>query len=381
MKKDIELVKSESAKLYQEIIDNGYDESIAKQISDDLSTKGGYLFNKSHSALYSILTLKTAYLKCKYPVEFFCALLNQKRDDYGALNKYILDAKEFGVSLLPPHLNKSDRGFAITDGKILFGLEAIRGVGEKFVDLLIEERTTNGKFENFNNFYERMNPSNKVVIDLTKAGAIPCKDKRNFLLQFASKQFEKKPYKQVVSLPKLSVLKEKYGIDTDVIKDKQVRLDLYNKEKEKEYLEQQDEKYKASMNEFAEKYLQNEKFWEFDALSVFINDNPFVEAYKYIKTPFGEVEEGAKGLVVGAISNIQKKKDRNGKQFAFIWTYSAFGLIEVICWHTQFKQYEDLIKKGNQIAMLCKKSDEKAVVQEMKTYEQWLDDRKLSKLK
>ena len=65
MKKDIELVKSESAKLYQEIIDNGYDESIAKQISDDLSTKGGYLFNKSHSALYSILTLKTAYLKWK----------------------------------------------------------------------------------------------------------------------------------------------------------------------------------------------------------------------------------------------------------------------------------------------------------------------------
>ena len=135
------------------------------------------------------------------------------------------------------------------------------------------------------------------------------------------------------------------------------------------------------MNEFAEKYLQNEKFWEFDALSVFINNNPFVEAYKYIQTPFDEVDEGQKGLVVGAISKIQKKKDRNGKQFAFIWMYSAFGLVEVICWHTQYKQYEDLIKRGNQIAMLCKKSDEKAVVQEMKTYEQWLDDRKLSKLK
>ena len=147
-----------------------------------------------------------------------------------------------------------------------------------------------------------MNPSNKVVIALTKAGAIPCKDKKNFLLQFAAKQFEKKPYKPVVSLPKLSVLKEKYGIDTDVIKDKQVRLDLYNKQKEKEYLEQQDEKFNISMNEFTEKYLQNEKFWEFDALSVFINNNPFVEAYKYIQIPFDEVDEGAKGLVVGAIS-------------------------------------------------------------------------------
>lgn len=379
-KKDIALVKSESAKLYQEIIDNGYSEEIAKQISDDLSTKGGYLFNKSHSALYSVLTLKTAYLKKKYPVEFFCALLNQKRDDYGALNKYILDAKEFGVTLTPPHLNKSDRGFSVYDGKILFGLEAIKGVGEKFVDSLLEERA-NGKFENFKNFYERMNPSDIIVIALTKAGAIPCKDKRRFLLQFADSQIAQKEYKPVVSLPKLSVLKEKYGIDTDVIKDKAERLRLYNIKKEKEYIETQKEKYNKSMTEFNERYLQNEKFWEFDALSVFINDNPFVEAYKYIQTPFDEVEEGSKGLVVGIIANIQKKKDRNGKQFAFLWMYSAFGLIEVICWHTQYKQYEDLIKRGNQIAILCQKSDDKAVVKEMKTYEQWLDDRKLSKLK
>lgn len=379
-KKDIDLVKKESTKLYQEIIDNGYSEEIAKEISDNLSTKGGYLFNKSHSALYSILTLKTAYLKKKYPVEFFCALLNQKRDDYGALNKYIIDAKNFGVGLLPPHLNKSDRGFKVSDNQILFGLEAIKGVGEKFVDVLIEERNK-GNFKNFNDFYERMNPSNSVVIALTKAGAIPCKDKRQFLLKFADKQFERKPYKPVVSLPKLSVLKEQYGIDTDIIKDKEERLMLYNKKRENEYIETQKIKYNKSMQEFSDKYLQNEKFWEFEALSVFINNNPFVEAYKYIDAPFEEVEEGAKGLVVGVIANIQKKKDRNGKQFAFLWMYSAFGLIEVICWHSQYKQYEDLIKRGSQIAILCSKSDEKAVAKEMKTYDQWLEDRKLLSLK
>lgn len=379
-KKDIDLVKKESAKLYQEIIDSGYSEAIAKEISDNLSTKGGYLFNKSHSALYSILTLKTAYLKKKYPVEFFCALLNQKRDDYGALNKYIIDAKNFGVRLLPPHLNKSDRGFKVSDNQILFGSEAIKGVGEKFVDVLIEERNK-GNFKNFNDFYERMNPSNAVVIALTKAGAIPCKDKRQFLLKFADKQFERKPYKPVVSLPKLSVLKEQYGIDTDIIKDKEERLMLYNKKRENEYIETQKIKYNKSMQEFSDKYLQNEKFWEFEALSVFINNNPFVEAYKYIDAPFEEVEDGAKGLVVGVIANIQKKKDRNGKQFAFLWMYSAFGLIEVICWHSQYKQYEDLIKRGSQIAILCSKSDEKAVAKEMKTYDQWLEDRKLLSLK
>ena len=57
--------------------------------------------------------------------------------------------------------------------------------------------------------------------------------------------------------------------------------------------------------------------------------------------------------------------------------YSAFGLIEATCWHTQLKQYEDLIKRGTQVAMLCAKSDDKAIVKEMKSYDQWLEDRQL----
>lgn len=376
MKKNIELIKSESEKLYKEIIDNNYPDDIAKEISDFLASKGNYLFNKSHSALYSILTLKTAYLKAKYPVEFFCALLNQKRDDYGALNKYILDSKDFNVELLPPHINRSDRGFKVYEGKILFGIEAIKGVGEKFVDALIEERNKR-KFDNFNDFYERMQPSISVVIALTKAGAIPCKDKKQFLLRFASEQYNNKEYTPVKTLPKLSVLKEKYGIDGSVIKDKEERIRLYNIEKKKEFQKTQKEKFNKQMNEFCEKYLQNESLWEFEALSVFISENPFIEAYKYINKDFDEVEDGSEGVVVGIVANIQKKKDRSGKQFAFVWLYSAYGLVEVTCWHSQLKAYEDLIKRGEQISVLYKKSDDKAIVKEMKSYKQWLEDRKI----
>ena len=373
-KKNLELVKSESEKLYQEIIDNGYSEDIARQISDELSQKGGYCFNKSHSALYSILTLKTAYLKAKYPVEFFCALLNQKRDDYGALNKYILDSKNFGVELLPPHINRSDRGFKVYNGKILFGLEAIKGVGEKFVDVLIEERDIKS-FDNFNDFYNRMSPSISIVVSLAKSGAIPCKNKRQLLLNFAATQYEKKEYTPVKSLPKLSILKEKYGIDGTIIKDKEERIRLYNIEKKKEFECIQKEKFNKLMQTFCDKYLQNENLWEFEALSVFIGENPFVEAYQYIQKDFNEVEDGGDGVVVGIVANIQKKKDRTGKQFAFVWLYSAYGLIEVTCWHSQLKAYEDLIKRGVQVSVLYKKSDDKAIVKEMKSYEQWLDDR------
>lgn len=375
-KKDIMLIKSESSKVYNEIIDNGYPKELAKEISEFLASKGNYLFNKSHSALYSILTLQTAYLKAKYSVEFFCALLNQKRNDYGALNKYILDAKDFGVELLPPHINRSDRGFKVYNGKILFGLEAIKGVGKKFVDTLIEEREK-AVFKDFNDFQERMSPSITAIISLAKAGAIPCKNKRQFLLKFASKQYPIKEYTPVKTLPKLSVLKEKYGIDSSIVKDKEERIKLYNIEKRKEFDILQKEKFNNSMKAFSEKYLRNEGLWDFEALSVFINKNPFVDAYQYIQKDYDSVADGENGVLVGVIANIQKKKDRNGKQFAFIWLYSAFGLVEATCWHTQLKQYEDLIKRGTQIAILYSKSDDKAIVKEMKTYEQWLKDRKL----
>lgn len=377
-KKDVNLVKSESAKLYQEIIDNGYSEEIARRISDEMSEKGGYLFNRSHSMLYAVMTLQTAYLKAKYTVEFFCALLNQKRDDYGALNKYILDAKDFNVTLLPPHLNKSEREFSVHMQNILFGLEAIKGIGEKFVNLLLEERSR-GNFSNFNDFYSRIKPSNSIVIALVKSGAVPCKNKKQFLIKFAAQQFAMKPYKKVNTLPKLSILKEKYGIDTDTVKEKSTRLELYNKFRKREFEELQKEKYEKSISDFQEKYLQNEEFWEFEALSVFINRNPFVEAYKYIRKPFEEIEDGGYGVIVGVIANIQKKKDRTGKQFAFIWLYSAFGLIEATCWSSQLKRYEDLVKRGNQIALLCQKSEDKAIVNEIKTYEQWLNDRRIKR--
>ena len=375
-KKDKTLVKQEADKLYSEILKNGYIEELAKRISEYMATMGGYSFNKSHSALYAILTMKTAYLKAHYPAHFFCALLNQNKSDYGVINKYIIDAKEFGVEILPPHINKSARGFTVNDGKILFGLEAIKGIGEKFVDEILEERSET-KFLSYKDFVERVSPQKSQIISLVKAGAIPCKNKKRFLINYAKELFEYKTYTDVTTLPKLSILQEQYGIDTSTIKDKEARLKLYNQRKSIEYQILQDNKFNAHMNDFSEKYLQNEEFWEFDALSIFISNNPFEQAYRFISQSFDDVPDNGEGVTVGIIANVTKKKDRKGKQFAFISLYSAFGLIEITCWHTQLKQYEDLIKRGTQVAIMFNKKDNKATVKLMKTYQQWLVDRKL----
>ena len=78
--------------------------------------------------------------------------------------------------------------------------------------------------------------------------------------------------------------------------------------------------------------------------------------------------------LVGIIAKVQKKKDKNGKQFAYINIYSSFGLVEGIVWHSQLKEYEDLVKKGQQVAILCKKdSEEKVIVEKLKPYSKWLE--------
>ena len=374
-KKDKNLVKKEASKLYEEIVENNYEEQLAKKISEYMALMGGYCFNKSHSALYSVITLKTAYLKAHYPAYFFKALLNQNKNDYGTLNKYIIDAKEFGIEILPPHINKSEKLFSVEDEKIRFGFEAIKGIGTVIVDHILNIRE-DGKYQNYEDFVSRTYPSKSTIISLVKAGAIPVKNKKRFLMDYAQSLFEWKPYKEVVTLPKLSILKEKFNIDTDIIKDKSERLSYYNMARNKLYNIEQQEKFKAHMKEFEDKYLQNEQYWEFDALSIFITNNPFEKAYEYL-TPFEDVENGTKGVVVGIVANVTKKKDRHGKQFAFVSIYSAYGLFEVTVWHSQFKAYQDLLVRGQQLTLLCKKNDDKAIVVEIKTYDKWLKDRKI----
>ena len=382
-KKNVELVKQESSKLYQEIIDNGYSEEIARTISNDLSTKGGYLFNKSHSYSYAVLCFQTAYLKAKYPVYFFKALFNLNKDKAGMVNKYIIDSKQFDVSVLPPHINKSEMNFAVYDEKILFGLSAISGIGENMAQELIENRSANGKFENFEDLLNRISLTKAQVISLVKAGAIPTKNKKQFLIKYLKSLYTPLTFKPVMKPPSYLELINKWDMDIEQYRigtkkydyDKEAILVAFNDLKRKEFDKAQEERLQKHIDS-NNKYLENEQFWEFEALQIFINDNPFDKAYQYMEKQFEDVPLGEKCAIVGVISQIQKKKDKNKKQFAFVNIYSSFGLVEGILWHTQLKEYEDLVKKGSQVAIKCKKdAEDRIIIEKMKPYSQWLHER------
>lgn len=387
MKKNKELVKQESKKLYQEIIDNGYSEEIAKTISDDLAEKGGYLFNKSHSYSYAILCLQTAYLKANYPVYFFKALFNLNKSEAGAINKYILDAKDFGVEVIAPHINHSDVNFSVYDNKILFGLSAITGIGDKVAELIIEERNEHGNFHNLNDLLNRVELTKAQVIQLVKAGAIPTKNKRKCLIKYLESLYKPvKEYTEVSKLPPYTQLIVKYDMD---IEKYRIGTGKYDYDKAKMLLDynairrqEADEKAKVRFQKYIDenkKYLEDESFWEFESLQIFLNNNPFTESYKYISNQFTNIEENDKAVVVGVISKVQKKKDKNKNQFAFINIYSSFGLIEGTVWSSTYKKYEELISKGSQIAVVGKKiNDESMIVEDIKPYTTWLRDRHIN---
>lgn len=381
-KKIVELVKKESEILRNEIVDNGYSKEIANKIADELSSKGGYLFNKSHSYSYAVLCFETAWFKAHYPTYFFKALFNQNKDKAGAINKYILDAKYFKVSVKPPNINHSGMNFTVDNGQVLFGLSAISGIGESLSKQIIEERENNGIYKSFNDLVTRLSLGKASVIALIKSGAIPCKNKKEKLVSYLKSQYQPLKFSEVQSLPTYKKLEEDWGINLQdyiiptsgkrIVYDKDALLIKYNKLKKEQFNDSQEIRFQKYIDE-NKKYLEDEQFWEFQTLQVFINDNPFDAAYKFL-TPFEDIIDEEKCTLVGIIAKVQKKKDKNGKQFAYINIYSSFGLVEGIVWHNQLKEYEDIVKKGQQVAILCKKdSEEKVVVEKLKPYNKWLE--------
>lgn len=381
-KKIVELVQKESEILRGEIVANGYSKEIADKIANELSQKGGYLFNKSHSYSYAVLCFETAWFKAHYPNYFFKALFNQNKDKAGAINKYILDARYFNVDIMPPNINHSGMNFTVDKDKVLFGLSAIGGIGESLSKQIIEERENNGIYKSFDDLIQRLSLGKASVIALIKSGAIPCKNKREKLISYLKSEYQPLKFSEVQSLPTYKKLEEDWNINLKkyvipssgkrIVYDKEALLTEYNRLKKIQFEENQKVRFQKYIDD-NKKYLEDEQFWEFQTLQVFINDNPFDAAYTFL-TPFEDVPDGEKCTLVGIIAKVQKKKDKNGKQFAYINIYSSFGLVEGIVWHSQLKEYEDLVKKGQQVAILCKKdSEEKVIVEKLKPYSKWLE--------
>ncbi|MCD6224315.1 MAG: DNA polymerase III subunit alpha [Deltaproteobacteria bacterium] len=152
---------------------NGIDPGKAGMLFDLIEKFGGYGFNKSHSAAYALISFQTAFLKAHYPVELMAALLTSEMHTIDHVVKYINECRSRNIDVLPPDINESGRDFTIKDGKIRFGLVAVKNVGEGAIGSICKIREQ-GSFKSIFDLCERvaLKKVNKRVLEsLIKCGA------------------------------------------------------------------------------------------------------------------------------------------------------------------------------------------------------------------
>lgn len=332
----------------------------------------GYSFNRGHSVSYGLLSYLTAYLKYHYPVEFMTACLNTRADNISKIGILINECYNLGIEILPPNINKSRKDFTAfpKEKKILFGFLAIKGLGMSSIVSTLENRP----YKNFHDFLDRSGATSKVIISFIKAGCFG-KYKKSLLLDYFEYTYPKKQYKPVKTVPTEKILKEQWGIEKGDRKSKDESLiKEYNKKREIDFKKKEKATYDKKLQDFKEKYMQNEYMWEFETLSMFITDNPLKEMSHYI-TNWDLVKEGEEPCILAVIVDIKRKKDKNNNVFAYLDLYTVNGIIEAVAWSSKYKKYSDLIEKGRCISILGRKSENKLFVNEIKSFEQWKKDR------
>ncbi|ORX23199.1 DNA polymerase III subunit alpha [Thermoanaerobacterium sp. PSU-2] len=155
-------------------VNKGVDEATANRLFDEMIDFANYAFNKSHAAAYAVVAFQTAYLKRYYPVEFMAALLNSFVDNTDKVAFYVQVLKKMGIQVLPPDINESYSYFTVVNGKIRFGLAAVKNVGLNATLEIVEDRKKKGRYTSIIDFFERideMQLNKKAVESLIKAGA------------------------------------------------------------------------------------------------------------------------------------------------------------------------------------------------------------------
>jgi len=326
-KKKIEEMQKYNKEFSEGAANQGLDYKKASELFDLIEKFAGYGFNKSHSAAYAMVTFQTAWLKTYYPQEFMAALLTSEKDNTDKVVKYIDEAKRMKIFLGAPDINHSQLEFsAITkdeQDQILFGLGAIKGVGEAAVESILEARSE-GEFKDIQDFINRIEPQkvNKKVIEcIIKAGGL---DHFGYSRRALLEQVET----LVETAKKGSSLKKDaqfslFGDDDEVTA---VELNLKN------------------MEEFDLKTLLD---FEKDTLGFYVSGHPLdnyrdqIDAINYtLSSEIENIADGSSAIFIGKVEEITKKMSKKGSMFGLVSLMDFHGNIEVMLFSDKVDQLE-----------------------------------------
>jgi DNA polymerase-3 subunit alpha len=174
-KKIHELMASLKEKFLEGCAQTGTTPAVANQLWKDMEQSQDYSFNKSHAACYALIAYRTAWLKAHHPREYMAALISSVMNTKDRVPFYVNACRELGIEVLPPDVNGSECDFAVVEGKIRFGLNAVKNVGDSAARTIVAARADGGPFASLWDFTERVDPQvvNKRALEsLVKCGAL-----------------------------------------------------------------------------------------------------------------------------------------------------------------------------------------------------------------
>ncbi|MGH1537290.1 MAG: DNA polymerase III subunit alpha, partial [Gammaproteobacteria bacterium] len=159
-------------------VDRGVDQKLATHIFDLMEKFAGYGFNKSHSVAYALLAYQTAWLKTHFPAEFMSSVMSSDLDNTDKVVNLIDECRGMGIKVLSPNINSSNYNFTVPeDNIVLYGLGALKGVGQAAVEEMVNERIENGEFQDLDDFCLRLGSqkvNRRCIEALVRAGAMDC---------------------------------------------------------------------------------------------------------------------------------------------------------------------------------------------------------------
>ncbi|HJQ76828.1 MAG TPA: DNA polymerase III subunit alpha [Acidimicrobiia bacterium] len=173
-KKIKSVMVAEEERFVRGCVEQGHTEEVGREIFGLIEHFAGYGFARSHAAAYGLVAYQTAYLKAHYPAEYLASLLTATKRDKDRTAVYLNECRQMGIEVMVPDVDESESDFTVHDGRIRFGLSAIRNVGEGVVEKIAEARAEGGPFQSFLDFVDRVDVSvlnKRTVESLIKAGA------------------------------------------------------------------------------------------------------------------------------------------------------------------------------------------------------------------
>ena len=346
-KKETSAMQAEKTSFVDGCVARGVAPELAEEMFGDMLDFAKYAFNKSHATAYGVISYRTAYLKAHYPAEYFSALLTSVLDNTTKVKEYIADAQRFGVSVLPPDINRSRADFSVNNGNIRFGLTAIKNVGRQFASAVVKVRTEGGEYKSFDDFVGRLaeyDLNKRTVEALVKCGVFDSLGvPRSALVATYENIIESEHERQrnnisgqmdifAVSAPTKSSVGYSYP---DIAEYSLKELLLLEKESSGMY-------FSGHMIDHYAKELERLSVDRIsDVLSAFGEDAVTDSVYS----------DRSKVRIAGIVNAKKTKVTKNGDTMAFVTLEDRFAEIEVIVFARQYTQFSSELFVENAVVI------------------------------